>query len=287
MINIFDLHNDYLTEIKGYKKQTAYLAKARKNGLAGVCSAVWTTTMNHYNVWNNLERARYFADQNNVLLSVEDLHFAKSSIEIERVIELNPAYVGLTWNDDNIMGSGANGFGGLTEFGETAVRTLEANNIQIDTAHMNEKTFLDFSRITERPMICSHSCASAVRDHKRNFKDYQIKIITETGGIFGLCLVPSFLTEEKTADLNNIVRHIDHLVNTFSIDHIALGTDFCGTRTLPRGVHGYKALSRVQNNLFALGYTQTDIQKLFFENANNFFCKEVMPISDFAIENPD
>ena len=181
MVNIYDLHNDFLTEIKGYKKQENYIKKCKKQGLFDVCSAVWTTTMERDDAFAAIERAKYFSEQNNVKFAIEDLHFACNLDDVQKVAALRPSYVGLTWNDDNKIGGGAKAFSGLTEFGASAVRTLEECGIQIDTAHLNEKSFLEFSRLTEKPVFFSHGAIYSLKNHPRNLKDYQLKIIEETG----------------------------------------------------------------------------------------------------------
>ena len=64
-------------------------------------------------------------------------------------------------------------------------------------------------------------------------KDYQLKMIVESGGIVGLCLVSEFLNGTKRSSVKDVVSHIDYFACKFGIDNLAIGTDFYGTKQLP------------------------------------------------------
>jgi len=272
MINIFDLHNDYFTKIKHDKQKDRYIKSCFRAGLKNICTAVWTTEMEKDMAFECIARAKAFSEANNIMFAVEDLHFVESHEDLNKIIELKPAYVTLTWNHENRLGGGAHSNSSLTEWGKTVVRMLEENNIQIDTAHMNERSFMEFSCTTQRPIFCSHTAFAGVNEHPRNLKDYQIKIIAETNGTIGLAFVKDFLTREKKCTVNDIINHIEYFVNRFGIQSLALGTDFYGATKLPSGINNYKDIIKIQNKLFSLGYTTHTIERLFFENSKRFFC---------------
>lgn len=273
MTKIYDLHNDYFVEIRNHKLKEKYLSKANKQGLFNVCSAVWTTTMTEMQAFACITQARSFASKHNINYSVEDLHFVNLD-NVESLVSLGPIYTGLTWNEQNNLACGSHGVGDVTKLGKDIINILENNNIQIDTAHLNEKSFLTFANITQKPILCSHTAFSTKSNHPRNLKDYQLKIISESGGLIGLALVSDFLNSEKQATVNDIITHIDYFVSRYGIDSIALGTDFYGTTNLPRGIKAYKDLSKVYNKLIKMGYTNDTIEKIFFKNAQEFFDKK-------------
>ena len=269
MINIIDLHNDYFVEIKQYKKKCKYLSSAMKNGVKNICSAVWTTEMSEQVAFKTINECAEFSKKHNIFYSVEDLHFINES-NINTLIEINPKLVNLTWNDENNLAGGALSNGDISSLGKNIIKTLENNNIQIDTAHLNEKSFLTFSSITTKPLICSHTAFYTKCEHPRNLKDYQLKIIAESGGLVGICLVSRFLHSEKKVTISDFVSQIDYYVSNYGIDTIALGTDFYGTKDYPKGIKYYKDLIKVQNRLELLGYTQNAIEKIFYKNAERF-----------------
>ena len=119
---------------------------------------------------------------------------------------------------------------------------------------------------------CLVIASYTICEHKRNLKDYQIKIIVESKGLVGLCLVSDFLTGKKQSTIDDYVYLIDYLVNKFGIDYFAIGTDFYGTKHLPKGINNYKILQfKLTKKLTDLGYLEEDIAKLFYKNAENFF----------------
>ena len=293
-MEIFDLHNDFLTKIKSDKSKVKYLCGKKCDNLKTLIGAVWTTEMSSEKAIETIERCydfiyeynenflNFFDDERlnqnrnqifkvqNLLLGIEDMHFI-NKINLLRVINAHPAYCGLTWNYDNILAGGAHGAGTLTPYGIEVLETLEQNNIQIDTAHLNEKSFMAVAKLTTRPLFCSHTAIRSLVDNPRNLKDYQLKMIEESGGIVGIALVGSFLTEGKKSYINDVARHIDYVASRFSPEMVCLGTDFYGTRNLPKKIKSYHNLDMLENRLRLMGYDTETIEKIFYKNAKRFF----------------
>ena len=271
MYKIFDLHNDYYLKLNSDGKKDKYLSK-NKQVAENIISAVWTSELSCTESIDVIERARdYINSRNNVFLAVEDMHFLNKD-NFDKLLSLNPIYVGLTWNTTNCLAGGVNECGRLTNFGKQVVKTLDSSNIKIDTAHLNEDSFMDLAKIASKPLFCSHTAFFGLNSHGRNLKDYQIKMIIDSGGIVGLCLVSDFLTGNSKCDVRDIVSHIDYFACKFGINNLALGTDFYGTNHLPKGVSNYSNLtSKLSKALKNLGYTEKSIEKIFYNNASNFF----------------
>ena len=90
----------------------------------------------------------------------------------------------------------------------------------------------------------------------------------------GLCLVSLFINGTNKCDIKDVVCHIDYFACRFGIENLAIGTDFYGTKHLPRGIKDYDTLSRdLSKELLKIGYTEKSIRKIMFENANRFFRK--------------
>ena len=70
-------------------------------------------------------------------------------------------------------------------------------------------------------MVASHTVAAAVHRHIRGKPDEVIRAIVDTGGLVGVCCIPSFLNGGIAAFLD----HIDYLVKKFGADPVASGTD--------------------------------------------------------------
>lgn len=271
MYKIFDLHNDYFLKFRTDKGKEKYI-KSNAGLAENIISAIWTSELSCEESMREIERARDFINsKSNLFLAVEDLHFL-SEKNLDKFLSMRPIYTGLTWNTSNCLAGGAHESGKITNFGKMAVKKLEEGGIKIDTAHLNEDSFMDVSKITKQPMLCSHTAFYGINPNSRNLKDYQLKMIVDSNGLVGLCLVSDFICGTKKCTVADIVAHIDYFACKFGVNNLALGTDFYGTNHLPRSVKCYKDLiQKLSNSLEKLGYTEKSINKIFFENANQFF----------------
>lgn len=272
MYNLIDLHNDYFTALKLPFLKHLY---AKKNANNKVCTAVWTTRMDADMAMKTVEQAKLFANAyKNMFWAIEDMHFA-SKTNLYEIANMHPTYCGLTWNYNNSLAGGALDFGGVSSFGKWAINLLENSGIYIDSAHLNEKSFMDLATFTQNPMLCTHTACDNICANSRNLKDYQLKIIAESGGLVGICLVKQFLCE-GTCDALQYVKHINYAVNLIGIDHVAIGTDFYGTKNLPVGIKNYDSLLKiVTQQLRNLGYKDCDIEKILYKNAHDFFKMQI------------
>ena len=270
MFKIFDLHNDYYFKIRKSKKDR-YIEK-NSNFCKNIISAIWTTELNVEESMREIEIAKnYINKHNNLFLGIEDLHFLTKD-NLDKFLLSRPIYAGLTWNTCNAIAGGASESGNLTRFGKIVVNKLEKNFIQVDTAHLNEDSFMDLSKITTKPIFCSHTAFYGVNQNNRNLKDYQLKMIVDSGGIVGLCLVSDFISGTKKCTIDDVIVHIDYFACKFGIENLAIGTDFYGTKHLPRNISNYESLiSGLSSKLIKLGYTEKSINKILYENAQRFF----------------
>lgn len=272
MYKIFDLHNDYILKIHSDKRKAKYIDKKSITAQA-IVSAVWTSEFSSDESMSEIERARDFICQNKKLyLGVEDLHFLSKS-NLDKFLEFRPLYAGLTWNKTNCLGGGASESGKLTAFGKQVVKNLEDFDIKVDTAHLNEETFLDICKVSNKPIFCSHTAFYGKNAHSRNLKDYQLKMIVDSGGLVGLCFVSDFITGSKRCNIDEIASQIDYFACKFGTKNIALGTDFYGTKNLPKHLKNYTEISKnLSSALEKMGYTQKAINNIFYDNAHEFLC---------------
>jgi len=272
MYKIFDLHNDYFLKIRSDRQKTRYVDKKSKMA-ESIVSAVWTSELSLDESIAEIERARDFINANKKLyLGVEDLHFL-SKQNLEKFLLMRPLYAGLTWNMTNCIGGGSYESGKLTNFGKLVLKRLEENNIRIDTAHLNEETFSDVCKLSSHPIFCSHTAFYGANAHVRNLKDYQLRMIVDSGGLVGLCFVSDFVTGKKTCTPEDIAAQIDYFACKFGTKNLALGTDFYGTKHLPKSLKNYDSVSnKLAGILEKMGYTQKAINNIFYDNAYNFLC---------------
>lgn len=117
-----------------------------------------------------------------VILSIENGKAIEDDLKnIDFFFEKGVRIMGITWNDDNLLGCGCFSKNdlGLTDFGKEYVKKLEDKNIIIDISHSSEKTFWDIIKNTKKTIVATHSNCYGICEHSRNLKDDQIKEIAK------------------------------------------------------------------------------------------------------------
>lgn len=254
---IFDLHNDLPTSEMSEWQQCDVV----RNTNDTVIYAFWTTEMS--------VPFAYIRRGIRVLpckaFGVEDIGFA-SDADLEDLCALQPAYCGLTHNRANRFAGGALEDGALTAAGERAIRLMNRAGIVLDTAHLSRSCFFRATDLAER-VIDSHTGWETVCSHPRNLTDEQVRRVREKDGLVGLTAVADFIGGDTVSDY---VRLIDGFVQAYGIDGVSIGTDFYGTKPL-RGLQNYRDFDGVTYALQNRGYTSTDIGKIFYDNAKQYF----------------
>ena len=159
---------------------------------------------------------------------------------------------------------------GLTDAGVALVRACNDLGILIDLSHLNEAGFWDVARVSDAPLVATHSNVHAICPVTRNLTDKQLDAIAETDGIVGLNFAVSFLHPEGSHDtsattIETMIRHIDYLVERIGINRVALGSDFDGT-DIPDEMGDVSGLPKLLAALRASGYGEEELRKIAHEN---------------------
>jgi membrane dipeptidase len=205
-------------------------------------------------------------------INEENLHL------LDRWHEGGVRSVGIVWNLTNNLGGGAKDGGqGLTELGKRVLRWTEAKGIVFDFAHMNQETFWDAVKITQRPIVVTHGNAYSIEPNPRNYKDEQLKAVAKSGGVVGIFFPTSFLKKDSDAvTLDDVVSHVRHFAHVMGVDHVAIGSDFGGI--LSNFVEGLGSVSEIHNLWDALsagGFSDNEINKIAHENGRRVL-KEIL-----------
>ena len=218
------------------------------------------------------------------LLGMEGGHVISNSIPVLRQLyEAGARYLTLThfrtlsWAD----AAGDVTHGGLTQFGEEVVREMNRLGMVVDLSHVSDQTMTDALRVSEAPVIFSHSGARAVADHPRNVPDRVLRRLDENGGVVMVIFYPGYLVPgadtlssdylSENSDVGTIADHIDHVVEVAGVDHVGLGSDFDGVSYLPQGMKDVSDLPNLTQELMDRGYTEKEIRKILGGNAMRVF----------------
>lgn len=208
------------------------------------------------------------------MLTVEGCSFleddAQAETRLDALAEAGVRMATLTWNGPNALGSGNDTSDGLTSFGRRMIRGLEERGIVVDASHLNDAGFRDLLAVAERPFACSHSNARAVCPHPRNLEDWQLREIAERGGIVGLNFYNAFLREDGAeATPDDVLRHVDHMLNVAGEGLLALGSDYDGS-DVPRWLDPCDKVADL-HALLARELGAAIAERIFHGNAERFF----------------
>lgn len=185
--------------------------------------------------------------------------------------------IGPVWSRDNVFGQGVPfqhpstpDIGeGLTDAGKTLVRECNRLRLMLDVSHLNLKGFWDVVRLSNAPIVASHSNVHALSRSSRNLMDDQLRAIGTSGGIVGLNYALDFLQDDGVLhpDLppSEMIRHLDHMLRLAGEDCVGLGSDFDGA-AIPNFIGDVSGLPRLVGAMESAGYGETLIRKITSEN---------------------
>ena len=136
-------------------------------------------------------------------------------------------------------------------------------------------------RLTEQPIIASHSNASGIYAHRRNLTDQQLEQIARLGGVVGVHTFASHLAAEGQ-NLEILLDHIAYIIRTIGEDYVALGLNITvepegavhmfqntnidyGTLYVP-GIETMAQFGNITIGLLSRGYQPATIEKIIGAN---------------------
>ena len=185
-------------------------------------------------------------------------HFARRGI----------VYITLCHNGDNDICDSARGektHRGLSDFGARVVKEMNRQGVMVDLSHASEESFYDAIRMSDLPIVCSHSNCKSLCDVPRNLSDEQLRALAKSGGVAQTTLYHGFLRQNGTATIEDAVAHLEHAIQVMGIEHVGLGTDFDGDG----GVSGFADASEAINftvRLLRKRYSERDIALIWGGN---------------------
>jgi membrane dipeptidase len=263
----------------------------------------------------HLEFARTAADIERIekqkkiasLIGLEGGHAIDNSLAALRMFyDLGVRYMTLTHNTTLRWADAAADYPrnkGLSEFGEEVVREMNRLGMFVDLSHVSPETMRDAIRVSEAPVIFSHSSARGLVDHVRNVPDDVLRMLPQNGGVVMVTFVPAFVSKqvhewslrleaesEKArielngadigprmqawmqanpqpyASISDVADHIDHVRKIAGIDHIGIGSDYDGIDRGPAGLEDVSKFPVLFAELLKRGYSEADLKKISGQN---------------------
>ena len=216
------------------------------------------------------------------LIGMEGGHSIDSSLATLRMMySLGARYMTLTHSANVPWADASPGpavLGGLSKFGEEVVREMNRLGMLVDLSHVSPDTMEDALRVSEAPVIFSHSSAKAICNVHRNVPDNVLQLVAKNGGVVMVTFVPGFISQavadydakpaaERSgpapkATLAQVADHIDHIRKVAGVDHIGLGGDFDGISSVVEGLEDVSTYPALTAELLKRGYKDDDIKKI-------------------------
>lgn len=278
-MNYFDLHCDTVYRIKEEKLSFGNTELAvNYNDTDNFsnwyqCFALWINDsikdklsfyLDAFKIYNN-EIKKHKSNCFSPILAVENGAFIGNDISLlEKAKNDGVFYITLTWNGENQIAGGAKSSMGLKQFGKDAIKEMNNLKLVCDLSHLNSKSFYQVMDIADN-VIASHSCVQNITNHLRNLTLEQMKLIKQKNGVIGLSLYPEFLGTDNVFE--GFYKHLDFCLNNDLEDNIAIGTDFDGADIPIKA----KDINKLYSFLLKKGISNKVLNKIFFENARNYY----------------
>jgi membrane dipeptidase len=238
------------------------------------------------------------------LLGMEGGHVLENSLGALRAYyDLGARYMTLTHTKTHDWADAAGDearHGGLTRFGEEVVREMNRLGMLVDLSHVAPATMEDALRVSEAPVIFSHSSARALCDHARNVPDAVLRALPQNGGVVMVTFVTAFISgelarasgplwkeyEERAKDLKDpaarqrlreeirarmpkvkvtiadVADHVEHVRRVAGAAHVGVGGDYDGNDSWPEGLEDVTGYPKLFAELVRRGWSEPELAQL-------------------------
>lgn len=213
-----------------------------------------------------------------LILAVEDARILSSDISRLEVLRSNGVrLLTLNWYGETCIGGAHDTNIGLSDFGVSVVKKCFDLGIVPDISHSSfdgAKMTIELAKEYNKPIVASHSDAYSINQHSRNLKDEDFSSISQLGGLVGINLCPAHLSSKKSADITDILKHIEHYLSIGGENTLAMGCDLDGA-DLPQEFCGIQDIYKITNELQKINYSDELINKIMYKNAFDFFRRNI------------
>lgn len=206
------------------------------------------------------------------LLGIEGAHALDAKLEnIDRLWDAGVRMYGLHHFFDNALGGSLHGTGGLglSEFGREVVGLLLERGAIIDVAHSSPESVRDVLAITNRPLIVSHTGFKGHCATPRNLEDALMLEIAEAGGLIGVGFWDAAICDVSAA---GVVTALRYGIDLLGVDHIALGSDYDGSTTVP---FDSSELAVLTATMLREGFSEDEIRQVMGGNMRRFLSQSL------------
>jgi membrane dipeptidase len=107
---------------------------------------------------------------------------------------------------------------GLSPFGTKVVKEMNRLGMMVDISHISDKSFFDVLKVTNVPVIASHSSCRALCGSPRNLSDDMLLALKENGGVAQICLLSNYLkTPDPNPELDAKIKELQNKYGNYDL----------------------------------------------------------------------
>src|SRR5580693_7380066 len=162
-----------------------------------------------------------------VIMGLQNADEFREPKDVKAFYELGLRCAQLTYNTQNLLGSGSTERvdGGISDYGEQIIKSMNEVGMLVDVSHSGDKTTLDAIDLSPKPIAITHANCRALNNHPRLKTDEAIRKLAAKGGVMGITGVRNFVKDKEPTTVEDIVDHIDHVAKLVGIEHVGIGSD--------------------------------------------------------------
>jgi membrane dipeptidase len=198
--------------------------------------------------------------------------------------------VGLAWHRTRYAG-GTGAPGPLAPDALPLVKRMDEMGIIHDASHLAEQSFWDLLKLSDGPVMASHSNCRSIVPTDRQLSDDMIRAIVERNGVIGINFFDKFLLPpeeygKRRATLDDVVAHVRHVCDIAgNTNHVALGTDMdggLGRNEIPIEIETSADLPKFADALRAGGFGDADVKNVMGGNWMRYFHQNLPRVADLT-----
>lgn len=240
----------------------------------------------HLALWNDST----IDDEHKAIGYILSLEGADSLVDVSylhRAYEYGLRAIGLSHFGPGRYAPGTKMEGGISLLGKDLIKEINKLNLIVDVTHLTDEGFTQVMDLYQGPIWASHHNVRKIVPNQRQLNDEQIKLLIQRGAVIGGmldCWAMDIRFIDTISDpwqldirLEHLVDHWDHICQLAgNSEHIAIGSDLdgiFGTEQSPWDLNSIADLQKYQKILSRRGYTEEDIDNIFYKNWIRFIRK--------------
>jgi membrane dipeptidase len=213
------------------------------------------------------------------LIGMEGTHILGNSLSVLRIFaQLGVRYLTLTHTCHSSFASSCGQVTGdkfdavhkgneLSDLGVELIKELNRLGIMVDLSHTSDETMRQAIRLSEAPVVWTHSGARALMDHPRNVPDDVLRLIGDgpgqIDGVVQSVFFPPFIgpgVNGEGANVSRVADHIEYIAGIIGRNRVGIASDFDGMYATVEGLEDASKYPVLMAELLERGWSDEEMK---------------------------